>query len=200
MADLYPFPSTLPAERAQTARLVVRERVRAVERAGVHPHPRAELEGAPQRLRQQVAAEPLALRVGEQSEVGELDTLARMAQLVVAGAAAVDGGDPGFDAFGPVLPLGVGAAEVVGPLVRTPDVLVEPAARGAVGRLDAVDAQLAVDPRRRGGSDAGRVGELEEGADDCLWHCAGNGCTRRARTAASRRRDRSADAGRRHRE
>src|SRR5215210_2514535 len=88
---------------------------------------------------QEVAAEPLALHVGEEAEVRDLGAVAGGPELVVAGPLAVDGGDPCLDLVGPRLPFGVGAAEVVGPLVRGADVLVEPAAGGAVGGVDLGD-------------------------------------------------------------
>src|SRR4051794_39564032 len=142
----------LGAERTQPPRLVVRQRVRAVERARVDPDARALRERSLQRVGQGVAAEAFALGVGEEAEVGELDrSVVGLVELVVAGAGAVDRGDPCLDLLGPPLPVGVGAADVVGPLVRRADVPVEPAVRRAVGRVDGADAQLAVDPRRGGG-------------------------------------------------
>src|SRR3954470_23496630 len=177
----------LGAERTEPAGPVVGQGVRAVERAGVDPDARALRERSLERVRQEMAAEALALGGGEEAEVRELDrAVVGLVELVVAGPFAVDRGDPRLDLLGPLLPVRVGAAEVVGPLVRRADVLVEPAVRRAVGRVDAVDAQLAVDARRRGRADRGAVVELEVGADD-VGHGAGHRCTRRARTAASRR-------------
>src|SRR4051812_26385779 len=126
-----------------------------------------------------MAAEAAALGVREEPEVGELDrSVVGLVELVVAGPPAVDRRDPRLDLLGPGLPVGVGAAEVVGPLVGGADVLVEPAVRRAVRRVDGVDAQLAVDPGRGGRADRGRVGELEVGADDVVGH-RGHRCTRR---------------------
>src|SRR4051812_40538169 len=157
----------LGAEGTQPARLVVRQGVRAVERARVDPDARALGERSLQGMREEMAAEAFALGVRQQAEVGELDgAVVRLVELVVAGSGAVDRGDPRLDLLGPLLPVGVAAAEVVGPLVRGADVLVEPAVRRAVGRVDAVDAQLSVDPGRGGRPDRGGIGELEVGADD----------------------------------
>src|SRR5688572_5262158 len=105
----------LRAERPEPAGQVVGQRVRAVERARVHPHARGELERAGHRVREQVAAEALSLHVGQQPEVRDLDVVAGLSELVVAGVAAVDRRHPGLDPLRPLLPLGIGAAEVVRP-------------------------------------------------------------------------------------
>jgi len=69
----------------------------------------------------------------QEAEVGELDRpVVGLVELVVAGSRAVHGGDPCLDLVRPGLPVGVGAREVVGPVVVAADVLVKPAVRGAV--------------------------------------------------------------------
>src|SRR5919199_3986233 len=162
----------------EAAGLVVCERVRAVQRARVDPDAGALGEGALQRVREEVAAEALALGVRQEAEVGELDApLVRLVQLVVAGSLAIDGDDPRLDGLRPRLPVAVRAAEVVGPLMRSADVLVEPAVRPPVRRVYALDPDVAGRPRRAGGAEGARVGELQVGADHVTHRR--HRCTRR---------------------
>ena len=75
-----PRPSKrLRPERAQPARAVVRQRRGPVERAGVQPHARGQLEGAAQRVGEQEAAEALPVEGGQQPEVGDLDAVVVLA-------------------------------------------------------------------------------------------------------------------------
>src|SRR5215210_4529373 len=166
IADPSGVPQRLGMERAQAAGLVVAQRVGPVEGARVHPGARRELERALERMGQEVPAEPLSLRVGEQAEVGDLHVAVPGPELVVAGVLAVDRGDPRLDLVGPRLPLGVAAPEVVGPPMGRADVLVEPAADGAVGRLDLADLDAPLDARLARGPELRRAGHLEVGADD----------------------------------
>src|SRR5215210_356288 len=94
-----PGAQGLGAERAQPAGLVVGQRMRPVERAGVHPDAPVELERPHDGVGQQMTAEALSLDVGEQPEVGDLDAVVAGAQLVVAGPLAADRRDPRLDLF-----------------------------------------------------------------------------------------------------
>src|SRR5207244_5853551 len=71
----------------EPALLVVRQRMRMIERAGVQPHARWGGDQGPRiahRARQQVLAEPLADRTGEEPEISDLDraVVGHAAQLV----------------------------------------------------------------------------------------------------------------------
>ncbi len=87
-------------EDLEAARLVVRQRRRVVEAAGVHPHPAGAVEGPGplDRGRQQMPADTHPDEVREQPEVGDLDVTILLAlELEVARRAAAAAGDPGLD-------------------------------------------------------------------------------------------------------